>query len=73
MSTELTLLVEGMTCQHCVTAVSTEVEALEGVDDVSIDVVPQGRSTLRVSSSDALPRDVVAAAVATAGYTVIDE
>lgn len=73
MSTELTLLVQGMTCQHCVNAVSQEVGALAGVEDVSIDLVLEGQSTLRVSSSDALPRDVVAAAVASAGYTVIDE
>lgn len=73
MSTELTLLVEGMTCQHCVNAVSQEVSALAGVEDVSIDLVLEGQSTLRVSSSDALPRHVVAAAVASAGYTVIDE
>lgn len=73
MSTELTLLVEGMTCQHCVNAVSQEVGALAGVEDVSIDLVLEGQSTLRVSSSDALPRDVVAAAVAGAGYSVIDE
>jgi copper chaperone CopZ len=73
MSAELTLLVEGMTCQHCVNAVSQEVGALAGVEDVSIDLVLEGQSTLRVSSSDTLPRDVVAAAVAMAGYTVIDE
>jgi copper chaperone len=73
MSAELTLLVEGMTCQHCVNAVSQEVGALAGVEDVSIDLVLEGQSTLRVSSSDTLPRDVVAAAVASAGYTVIDE
>jgi copper chaperone CopZ len=73
MSTELTLLVEGMTCQHCVNAVSQEVGALAGVEDVSIDVVPQGQSTLRVSAREELSRDSVVNAVATAGYTVIDE
>jgi hypothetical protein len=49
------------------------VGALAGVEDVSIDVVPQGQSTLRVSAREELSRDSVVNAVATAGYTVIDE
>lgn len=72
MSTEITLLVEGMTCQHCVKAVSAEVEALDGIEGISIDVVPDGHSTLRVSSDGAVSRDVLAGAVVAAGYTVVD-
>lgn len=73
MSTELTVLVDGMTCQHCVTAVSGEVGALEGVEGVSIDVVVDGASTLRVNAGSDVTRDSVVAAVAAAGYTVIDD
>lgn len=73
MSTEITLLVEGMTCQHCVKAVSAEVEALDGIEGISIDVVPDGHSTLRVSSDGAVSRDVLAGAVVAAGYTVVDQ
>lgn len=72
MSAEITLLVEGVTCQHCVKAVSAEVGALAGIDGVSIDVVPDGQSTLRVSSHGDVTRDSVAGAVAAAGYTVVD-
>lgn len=72
MTTQLTLDVEGMTCQHCVNAVTVEVSALTGVDEVSIDVVPQGRSTLRVSANQEISRDDVAQAVVAAGYSVVD-
>jgi copper chaperone CopZ len=73
MSTEITLLVEGMTCQHCVKAVSAEVTALAGIEGISIDVVPDGHSTLRVSFDGVVTRDLVAGAVAAAGYTVVDQ
>lgn len=72
MTTQLTLDVEGMTCQHCVNAVTVGVSALTGVDEVSIDVVPQGRSTLRVSANQEISRDDVAQAVVAAGYSVVD-
>ncbi len=64
--TTTTLLVEGMTCQHCVNAVTTEVSAVTRVTNVSVDL-PSGRVTIQ---SDGV-LDTVAAldAVATAGYS----
>ncbi|MGW0499436.1 heavy-metal-associated domain-containing protein [Streptomyces sp. NPDC003007] len=57
--------VKGMTCAHCVQAVSSELAGLPGVDDVQVDL-PSGRVT--VTSEQPLDRAAVAAAVDEAGY-----
>jgi copper chaperone len=59
----VTYIVEGMTCDHCVAAVSREVGAVAGVRDVSVDL-PTGRI---VVVGDATAEDV-SAAVDAAGY-----
>ncbi|MGI8867283.1 MAG: heavy-metal-associated domain-containing protein [Mycobacteriales bacterium] len=60
-----TYTVTGMTCEHCVNAVSTEIGTLTGVSDVQVDL-PTGAVT--VTSGDPLSREQVAAAVEDAGY-----
>lgn len=60
--------VTGMTCGHCVAAVTEEVAALPGVTDVAIDLVAGGTSRVRVTSDDPLARSDVAEAVDEAGY-----
>ena len=60
--------VEGMTCAHCVGAVSREVTRIEGVEGVQIQLVPDGVSRVEVESSAPLDQSLVAAAVAEAGY-----
>jgi len=42
--TSATYRVTGMTCEHCVRAVSGELRALDDVSDVAIDLVPGGAS-----------------------------
>jgi copper ion binding protein len=64
-----TYQVQGMTCGHCVNAVSTEVGALEGVKDVQVDLAA-GRVT--VTSDQPLSDDAVRAAVDEAGYELAD-
>lgn len=59
--------VSGMTCEHCVAAVTEEVTALPGVQAVSVDL---GSGELTVTSRDELDRAAVAAAVDEAGYTL---
>jgi copper chaperone CopZ len=59
--------VTGMTCGHCVAAVTEELTALDGVTDVAVDLVAGGTSHVAVTG-DASP-DAVRAAVAEAGYT----
>jgi copper chaperone len=65
------IAVEGMTCEHCVRAVTEELTALSGVTAVEIDLVPQGLSRVQVTSAEPLPDDAVRAAVEEAGYDVV--
>jgi copper chaperone CopZ len=68
MSTSTTYGVTGMTCGHCVTAVTEELTQLAGVRDVSVDLVAGGTSTVHVVSDQALDADRVREAVDEAGY-----
>ena len=60
-------VVTGMTCDHCVHAVTEEVSAVAGVDEVAVDL-DSGRLT--VTSSTEVPYATVAAAVDEAGYAL---
>ncbi len=66
MSTQ-TFPVTGMTCGHCVIAVTSEVAALPGVTDVQVDLVADGTSTLSVTADEQLTDADVAAALDEAG------
>lgn len=61
--------VTGMTCGHCVSAVSTEVGAIPGVTGVTVDLA-SGEVTVQSTG----PVDVAAvrAAVDEAGYELVD-
>jgi copper chaperone CopZ len=59
--------VTGMTCDHCVHAVSDEIRALDGVSDVSVDLDAGGTSTVSVTSAQPLSDADVAAALDEAG------
>ena len=67
MAVSTTYQVYGMTCGHCVSAVTAELSALTGVDTVDIDLAT-GRVT--VVSTGPLADGDVAAAVDEAGYTL---
>ena len=54
MTSTTTYDVIGMTCAHCVQAVTDEVSAFSGVRDVDIDLVVGGTSTVRVVSEEPL-------------------
>ena len=60
-----TYTVTGMTCGHCVNAVTEEVTALPGVTGVDVDLA-SGRLT--VTSDAPVDDDAVRAAVDEAGY-----
>ena len=59
--------VTGMTCQHCVSAVTEEVSGLPGVTDVEVDLASGG---LTVTSDAPVDDAAVRAAVEEAGYEV---
>ncbi len=65
--TSITYPVTGMTCEHCVRAVSGELRALGGVSDVTVDLIPGGTSAVRVTSDGPLARQAVADALDEAG------
>lgn len=66
-----TYLVEGMTCAHCVTAVTNEISALSGVTGVTVDLRVGQPSTVAVSSTGALSSESITAALDEAGdYTL---
>ena len=65
MAVTSTYTVTGMTCSHCVQAVTGELSALPGVEKVQIDL-PSGAVT--VTSDAPLADDEVRAAVDEAGY-----
>ena len=62
-----TYTVSGMTCAHCVAAVTEEVSKVEGVTDVDVDLA-SGRVT--VTADAAIDDAAVEAAVDEAGYSV---
>jgi len=59
--------VTGMTCDHCVTAVTEEISALPGVTHVTVDLVPGATSTVRVTSTAGVTGEQIAAALDEAG------
>ena len=65
MSDSRSYTVTGMTCSHCVSSVTEEVQEIPGVE--SVDVVLE-TGALTVTSSRPVDDDAVKAAVEEAGY-----
>jgi copper chaperone len=65
--TSTTYQVTGMTCEHCVRAVTEEIEGLAGVSTVAVALVPGGESVVTVTSDAPLTGEAVAAALDEAG------
>lgn len=63
--------VSGMTCGHCISAVSEELEALSGVEEIDIDLNAGGISTVTITSTEKLSPSEIGEAVAEAGYLVV--
>ena len=72
MSISQQYAVRGMTCDHCVIAVTEEISALEGVIAVDIELVVNGNSRVTVASEHPLDTNIVRAAVDEAGYEISD-
>ncbi len=65
--TTKTYPVTGMTCSHCVAAVTSELSALPDVTAVSVDLVADGASQVTVTTETALSDAQVADALDEAG------
>ncbi|WP_454085533.1 heavy-metal-associated domain-containing protein [Georgenia sp. Marseille-Q6866] len=64
------LEVQGMTCGHCVSAVTQELETVKDVSKVSVILRNGGTSEVTVVSDAVLDEDALRAAVDEAGYSV---
>jgi copper chaperone CopZ len=64
---DTTFPVSGLTCGHCVVAVTRELNLIDSVSSVHIDLRPGAISTVTVSSSAPLSPAEVAAALDEAG------
>lgn len=67
-----TVLVSGMTCGHCVKAVTDELSSLDGVREVRVELVAGGTSTVTIESEAPPDAAAVSAAVDEAGYAIVD-
>lgn len=62
------LRIEGMTCQHCVSTVRTALQGLEGLHVLEVEI---GRAT--VGLEEPLETGIIAAALESKGYRLLDE
>lgn len=69
MTTTATYAVAGMSCQHCVDAVTAELGRVSGVEQVTVDLAA-GR--VEVASAAPLALDEVRAAIDEAGFDLAD-
>jgi copper chaperone len=72
VSTTRTYAIAGMTCGHCVSAVTEELSALPGVREVTVDLVAGGASPVRVVSDSELEPTQVRDAIDEAGYELAE-
>ena len=65
MADAITLQVEGMSCGHCIRAVTNAITALDGAAKVAVDLAAK-----RVVAETSLPRTDVVRAVEEEGFSV---
>ena len=65
MADAITLQVEGMSCGHCIRAVTNAITALDGAAKVEVDLAAK-----RVVAETSLPRTDVVRAVEEEGFSV---
>lgn len=68
MSKELNLKLEGMTCGHCVAAVTRELAKLPGATNIEVDLATQ---SAKLSTDDSVVESQVTAAIDEAGYKLV--
>ena len=68
MPTITTLGVPGMTCAHCVSSVTEELEGVDGVERISVELRKDAVSEVTILSHEPLDESALRAAVTEAGY-----
>ena len=61
--------IKGMSCQHCVMAVTKALGALDGIKDVNVDLI---NGVVTYEEVKAVAPGVIAAAIKKAGYEVVE-
>jgi copper chaperone len=64
-----TIKIEGMSCQHCVMAVTRTLAAIEGIKEVQVDLA-KGEATFREEKP--VDRALLKERIAKAGYALVD-
>lgn len=64
------VLVSGMTCSHCVSSVTEELFAIDGVQGVTVDLNAGGVSRVTIHSDRPIDEGSVKAAAEEAGYAL---
>ena len=64
------LLVDGMTCEHCVASVTEELSEVDGVESVAVELHPGASSRVTVTAVRPLAGDRLREAVEEAGYSL---
>ena len=65
-----TVHVDGMSCDHCIHAVTEEISKILGVTGVDIDLHAGEISSVTIASDNEISDTDIAAAVDEAGYTI---
>lgn len=65
-----TLNITGMTCAHCVSSVTEELNEVPGVSNVTVDLNVGGESVAHVTTTTPVEPAALEAAVAEAGYSL---
>lgn len=68
--TTKTIQVSGMTCGHCVQAVTEEVGKISGVTHVDIELNTEGASQVTITADVDVSDSDIAAAIDEAGYEI---
>jgi copper chaperone len=68
MTLRSSFAVAGMTCGHCVSAVTSELSKIPGVSEVEVDLAS---GTVVLASEAPVPVEAVASAVDEAGYQLV--
>jgi copper chaperone CopZ len=66
-----TINVDGMTCDHCVNAVTEEISKIPGVTEVKIDLHVGEISQVAINAGIEISYADIAAAVEEAGYLIV--
>ena len=69
--TNTTINVDGMTCAHCVNAVTEELSKINGVTGVNIDLHEGEVSPVHITSDNKISDAEITPAVEEAGYTIV--